>query len=43
MVLEDFIGQFFYGSKGDDNKNSGDVLVVVSGNNEIIEFVGIMK
>ncbi len=24
MVLEDLIGQFLYGSKGDDNKNSGD-------------------
>lgn len=43
MVLEDMIGQFFYNSKGDDNKNFGDVLVVMEGYIEVIMFVGEMK
>ena len=34
MVLEDLIGQFLYGSKGDDNKNSGDAPAAAPGNNE---------
>ncbi len=28
MVLENLIGQFLYGSKGDDNKNSGDAQLL---------------
>ncbi len=41
MVLEDLIlGQFLYGSKGDDNKNSGDAPAAAPGNNETTEPVG---
>lgn len=42
MVLEDLIGQFLYGSKGDDNKNSGDAPAA-RGNNETTEPVGTTK
>ena len=43
MVLEDLIGQFLYGSKGDDNKNSGDAPAAAPGNNETTEPVGTTK
>ncbi|OSL98007.1 VpsC [Escherichia marmotae] len=43
MVLEDLIGQFLYGSKGDDNKNSGDAPATAPGNNETTEPVGTTK
>ncbi len=42
MVLEDLIGQFLYGSKG-DNKNSGDAPAAAPGNNETTEPVGTTK
>ncbi len=43
MVLEDLIGQFLFGSKGDDNKNSGDAPAAAPGNNENTEPVGTTK
>ena len=43
MVLEDLIGQFLYGSKGDDNKNSGDTPAAAPGNYETTEPVGTTK
>ena len=43
MVLEDLIGQFLYGSKGDDNKNSGDASAAAPGNSETTESVGTTK
>lgn len=43
FVLEDLIGQFLYGSKGDDNKNSGDAPAAAPGNNETTEPVGTTK
>ena len=43
MVLEDLIGQFLYGSKGDDKKNSGDAPAAAPGNNETTEPVGTEK
>lgn len=43
MVEIDLIGQFLYGSKGDDNKNSGDAPAAAPGNNETTEPVGTTK